>query len=75
MIPVFIDTVGLLSLWNAKDTWHDAASGAFASLSTAGTDFVTTSYILLECGNSPARTRFRSDVMRFADSSSSMGSW
>jgi predicted nucleic acid-binding protein len=63
MNPVLIDTVGFLALWNSKGPWHDVAAESFGELMAVGTDFVTTSYILLECGNSAARTRFRSDVM------------
>ena len=29
---VFMDTVGLLALWNSDDQWHEAAEKAFAKI-------------------------------------------
>jgi len=63
MSPVLMDTVGFLSLWNGKDPWHPAAAEAFNKLAASGSHLFTTTYILLECGNSAARTRFRFDVV------------
>jgi hypothetical protein len=28
MTPVFLDTVGLIAIWNAADQWHDVAEAA-----------------------------------------------
>jgi hypothetical protein len=33
---VFLDTVGLLALWDVADQWHNDAESAFASLLCAG---------------------------------------
>lgn len=63
MTTVFFDTVGFLALWNARDPWHAEASAAFAKLTASGAGFITTTLVMLECGNSAARTRFRSDVV------------
>ena len=32
MNPVFLDTVGLLALWDEDDSWHDAAKKSFQDL-------------------------------------------
>ena len=62
MTPVFIDTVGLLGVWNDADQWHRVASHAFAILAATRTPLVTTREVMLECGNAAARTSIRSDV-------------
>jgi predicted nucleic acid-binding protein len=61
--PIFLDTVGLLALWDADDQWHDLAEAAYAELLGRKSTFITTTFILLECGNSAARRSFRSDVV------------
>src|SRR5438309_342394 len=57
--PVFLDTVGLLALWDRSDQWHLAAETSFAELKERRTRLVTTSFILLECGNAAARSPYR----------------
>ena len=32
MRTVFLDTVGLIALWNLSDQWHAAAAGAYQRL-------------------------------------------
>jgi len=61
--PIFLDTVGLLALWNVDDQWHKPADRAFAELLQNRSAFVTTTYVLLECGNAAARRNFRKDVV------------
>src|SRR5438105_4614909 len=60
---VFLDAVGLIALWNRHDQWHESAYEAYALLSDEKTPFITSSYVLLECGNAAARWTFRSDLM------------
>ena len=62
MSDVFLDTVGLLAIWNRRDQWHATASQVFAELMNRNRDFVTTPAVLLECGNAAARQPFRSLV-------------
>lgn len=62
MRTVFLDTVGLLALWDKTDQWRQAASAARASLGVAGVRLVTTPLVLMECGNAAARKPYRSDV-------------
>ncbi len=59
--PVFLDTVGLLALWDTADQWHAVADAAFRSITSRRRPMVTTRFVLLECGNAarrPYRSRF-----------------
>jgi uncharacterized protein len=67
MNPVFLDTVGLLALWDASDQWHAAAEAAFADLSRARASLTTTSFVLLECANAAARRPYRHVVDRLRE--------
>jgi hypothetical protein len=62
MRPVFLDTVGPIALWNKDDQWHAAAENAYQSISNERRTTITTTFILLECGNTAARRTFRNDV-------------
>jgi predicted nucleic acid-binding protein len=62
MKPVFLDTVGLIALWDNSDQWHAAARPVFEALLAGHRPMVTTSSILLECGNAAARRTYRNDV-------------
>ena len=64
MTPVFLDTVGLVALWERADQWHAAATVAFEGLLRDGTPLVTTPHVLLECGNACARQPCRADAAR-----------
>jgi len=61
--PIFLDTVGLIALWNSDDQWHDQADASFTELLNSRSTFLTTTYVLLECGNAAARRSFRKDVV------------
>jgi len=73
MRRIFLDTVGLLALWNARDQWHQMAVEAFDKITSDGADFWTTTYILLECGNAAARMPFRKEVVELRQHLSSDG--
>ncbi|MEX2118736.1 MAG: PIN domain-containing protein [Pirellulales bacterium] len=62
MSTVFLDTVGLLALWDSSDQWHGAADVVFRQLLVQRYHCVTTSFVLLECGNAAARYSYRTDV-------------
>jgi predicted nucleic acid-binding protein len=64
---VFMDTVGLLALWNTDDQWHEAAEKAFAKIEANQTTLLTTAYVLLECGNAAARSGIRAEVDRLRE--------
>jgi uncharacterized protein len=59
MRTVFLDTVGLIALWDTSDQWHAAAETAFLSLQASPVRFVTSSMVLYECGNASARRPYR----------------
>ena len=67
MNAVFLNTVGMLALWDESDQWHPEAELARAKFRADKSPVVTTTYILLECGNAAARRPFRSFVPQFRD--------
>jgi predicted nucleic acid-binding protein len=62
MNAVFLDTVGLIAVWDATDQWHPAAEAAYQKLLSQGRPLVTTEMVLLECGNAAARRPYRPRV-------------
>ncbi len=62
MRTVFLDTVGLLALWDRSDQWHPAADDAYQALTAGPVRLVTSTLILYECGNAAARRPYRNDV-------------
>jgi predicted nucleic acid-binding protein len=62
LTPVFLDTVGLIAVWDTDDQWHVIAEKAYQHLVAQRRPVLTTTLILLECGNTAARRTFRSDV-------------
>lgn len=68
MNDVFLDTVGLLAVWDVADHWHVPADSAYQDLLRQGRRLVTTPLVLLECGNAAARRpyRLRVNVLRLS---------
>lgn len=62
MTRVFLDTVGILALWDQSDQWHADADAVYQELVAARTPLVTTNLILFECGNAAARRPYRKQV-------------
>ncbi len=62
MNRVFLDTVGIIAVWDDTDQWHAAAHAAYRALLAKGRRLVTTSFVLCECGNAAARRPYRTDV-------------
>jgi uncharacterized protein len=60
---VFLDTAGLIAIWNESDQWNPLAQPVYAELKRSRAKLVTTRYVLLECGNAAARTTIRKDVI------------
>ena len=73
MTPVFLDTVGLLALWDKSDQWHSAATTAFDQIVSMRRSVLTSSYVLLECANAAARRPYRFDVIDLRDELMSSG--
>jgi hypothetical protein len=63
-MTVFLDTVGLLALWDESDQWHMLAKDCFNQFSVLRANVTTTTFIMLECGNASARRPYRSAVSR-----------
>jgi predicted nucleic acid-binding protein len=59
MTAVFLDTAGLRALWDRADQWHAAAEAAYAQIIAQRQHFLTTTFVLLECGNAAARRPYR----------------
>ena len=62
MNAVFLDTVGMIAVWDDADQWHAAAEAAYRALLGQGRRLVTTSLVLYECANAAARRPYRTDV-------------
>ncbi len=62
MNGVFLDTVGLLALWDEGDQWHAAAADAFAQAHRQPHPTAHHNFILLECDNAAARRPYRRGV-------------
>jgi len=62
MTSVLLDTVGLIAVWDVDDQWHAAAENAYQRIISRRQRALTTTFILLECGNTAARRTFRGDV-------------
>ncbi len=63
-MTVFLDTVGILAVWYESDQWHGVAQVCFSELLAGRVELVTSSFVLLECGNAAARRPYRSAVSR-----------
>ena len=64
MKSVFLDSVGVIALWNERDQWHDAATHAFAALEIERAPLVSTSYVIAECANALSRLPSRTNLAR-----------
>src|SRR5947207_3431791 len=62
MSDVFLDTVGLIAIWDVRDQWHAIADVAYQKLVLHGRRLVTTPLVLWECGNAAARRPYRQRV-------------
>ena len=62
MNSVFLDTVGLIAIWERTDQWHQVATEAFERILANRVRIITTTYVLIECANSASRRPYRSFV-------------
>ena len=64
MKAVFLDTGGLIALWDTADQWHRSRYWRFSSSSSSRTldHGDDASVICYECGNTAARRPYRSRV-------------
>jgi len=59
MRSVFLDTVGLLAVWDVRDQWHAEATRVFESLAGEKVRLFTSEFVLLECANATSRSPLR----------------
>jgi uncharacterized protein len=71
---VFLDTVGLIALWDRSDQWHAAATQAYERIKNDNCELLTSRPVLLECGNAAARRPYRSYVIRLKEAMEEDGS-
>ncbi len=64
MRAAFLDTVGMLAIWDVADQWHSVAGQAFDNLLRNNISLVSTSFVLMECGNAAARRPFRDRIAK-----------
>jgi len=62
MNAVFLDSVGMIAVWDVADQWHTAAEPAYETLLAQRRPLMTTEMVLLECGNAAARRPYRPRV-------------
>jgi predicted nucleic acid-binding protein len=55
----------MIAFWNEADRWHAAAQQAYGGLKQSQTPVVTTSFVLLECGNAAVRRAYRPAVKQW----------
>src|SRR5437762_2439423 len=67
MSLVFLDTVGMIAVWDDTDQWHAGATMAYQSLLAQGRRLITTHLVLCECANAAARRPYRRDVKELRD--------
>ncbi len=67
MSLVFLDSAGLLALWSQSDQWHEMAEKSFLEIVRNRDQVLTTTFVMLECGNAVARRGFRQEASRFRD--------
>ncbi len=63
MTKAFLDTVGLVALWDRSDQWHAAATEAYERIKKENCELLTSRPVLMECGNAAARRPYRSHVI------------
>lgn len=59
MIPVFLDTSGLIAVVNTDDQWHSSAEAVWQDLVASNASLVTTSLVLIELGDGLSRIEQR----------------
>jgi predicted nucleic acid-binding protein len=72
MTPVFLDTSGLIALINDDDQWHRKAEAIWSELVRTRRRLVTTSLVLIECGDGLSRLHQRRAVVELRETLRSM---
>lgn len=72
MTPVFLDTSGLIALINDDDQWHQKAESVWTGFVQTRRPLVTTSLVLIECGDGLSRLHQRRAVVELRETLRSM---
>ncbi len=67
MMPVFLDTSGLIALTDKDDYWHASAVNAWQLVVASSRETVTTSLVLIELADGLAKVRFRQVAIQLVD--------
>jgi uncharacterized protein len=73
MSPVFLDTVGIIASIDDTDQWHQAADVVYRQLLRSKRKLLTTSVVMLECGNAASRRIYRKDIVQLTRSLEATG--
>jgi predicted nucleic acid-binding protein len=65
MTAIFLDTVGLVAMWNRADQWHEAALAAFDLIKSKRHSLITTSYMSSVASNAGIDVVSLRQVSRF----------
>jgi uncharacterized protein len=65
--PVFLDTVGMIAVWDSTDQWHLPAQAAYEHLLAKRRRLTRTHLVLCECANTASRRPYRTDVKELRD--------
>jgi uncharacterized protein len=66
MMTAFLDSVGLLAIWDEDDQWHERATKAYSQLAREKAVLYSSTFVLAECGNTASRYshRLEPDLLR-----------
>jgi predicted nucleic acid-binding protein len=62
MRRIFLDTAGLVALWDESDQWHELATLAYEEILKFPFIAITSPQVLLECANAASRRPYREYV-------------
>ena len=63
MRPMFLDTVGIIAVFDERDQWHAAADSVYHRAIRQRRAFITTELVLAECANAASRKPYRHDIV------------
>ncbi len=72
MNAVFLDTSGLLALINDDDHWHRRAEEIWRGLIRSKRKLVTSSLVLIECGDGLSRIQHRQAAVQLRETLQTM---
>ena len=64
MRGVFLDTVGILAIWDSDDQWYRVAVQSWSKVIEQELPLFATTFVIAECANAASRRPYRSAVER-----------